>query len=331
MRTNATIMGSDYDKVKKFIRDWLQSGVTYNSVGEMAAPSTPGGPMPMDVGAIDYKGKKGKEKDAKGKGAKGKDSGKGKPGGGKNTEKFQGECGFCGKWGHKRKDCWAKQQTEQKGGGGKAGGKGKPRTTAAVEQGEPEVTAAAIHYYVGDPDDTGNEPEEYGEERWVMAIEAAACKGTTAQNHGPQTFVLYDSGSDENVCPYDLTTDQYDEPSQVALRDVAGGTLSTGRQRTLTFKVATSAGKLVEIVAVFQVSRACLKLVVSAGKLIRAGYGAMLGAGGGALWHPGGSHVPLVLHGNATYLKAWGLAAKGGSSFSGRGRGRWQHLWKQSQ
>ena len=60
---------------------------------------------------------------------------------------------------------------------------------------------------MGDPEDAGRESEEDGEERWVMAIEAAAKHGTTAQNHEAQTFVLYDSGSDENVCPYDATTD----------------------------------------------------------------------------------------------------------------------------
>ena len=53
--------------------------------------------------------------------------------------------------------------------------------------------------------------------RWVIE----ANEGTTAKNH-VRPF-LYDSGSDENVCPYDVTTDQYDEPGTVALRDVAGG------------------------------------------------------------------------------------------------------------
>ena len=319
LRTNASFMGSDYERVKKFMRDWLQSGAVYNSVGETTgAPSTPGGPMPMDVGAIDYKGQKGKGKDGKGKSAKGKE-GKAK-GSGKGSDKFQGECGYCGKWGHKRKDCWAKQKKEQKGGGGKGGGKGKSKTTAAVEQGEPESTAAAIHYYVGDPEDAGRESEEDGEERWVMAIEAAAKHGTTAQNHEAQTFVLYDSGSDENVCPYDATTDLYDEPSTVALRDVAGGKLSTGRQRTLSFRALTTAGKVVEIRAVFQVSKACLKLVMSAGKMIKAGYGAMLVAGGGSLWHPSGSHVPLAIYGNATYLKAWGLTALPGEGQRQLGR-----------
>ncbi len=103
---------------------------------------------PMDVDALDAKGRwqsgkdgKGKSKDSKGgKGkshggkdatwrskeggqghSKGKDGkGKTKDGKGKSKESkgkdksqrkepFQGYCGHCGKWGHKREDCWARQ------------------------------------------------------------------------------------------------------------------------------------------------------------------------------------------------------------------------------
>ena len=316
LRTNASMMGADYERVKKFMRDWLQSGVTYNSGGDYVAPSTPGGPIPMDVGAIgkDPKGKgKGKGKEGKGKG-KAKE-GKGKASPGKNT--FQGECGYCWQWGHKRSECWLRQKHQkqaEKGGGGKGAGKGRPgKTTAAVEQTENAGTAAAIHFYVGEGEDAGPELEEYEDTRWVMAIQAATRDGSTgSQDHA--SHILYDSGSDENVCPYDLTEDTHDEPSTVMLRDVAGGKLSTGKQRTLCFLVETAEGKMVEVQGIFQVSRACLKLVVSAGKLIRAGYGAVLSAGGGTLWHPGGGHIPLKLHGNATYFTAWQLRAVPGNS-----------------
>ncbi|CAE7029215.1 GIP [Symbiodinium sp. CCMP2592] len=302
LRTNASLMGSDCDRVKKFIRDWLQSGVTYTSAGDNVAPSTPGGLMPMDVGAIDYKGKgKGKGKEGKGKGGRAKE-GKGKPSDSKGT--FQGECGFCWKWGHKRSECWLRQQKGKKAGKGKDKGKGK--TTAAVEQTENAGTAAAIHYYMGAGEEAGPELEEYEDELWVMAIQAAGGKR--------------DDASNENVCPYGLTEDTYDEPSTVMLRDVSGGRLSTGKQRTLRFVVETSEGRQVIVEGVFQVSRACLKLVVSAGKLSRAGYGAVLGAGGGALWHPGGGHIPLTLRGNATYFKAWSLQAPAENDPDRRGR-----------
>eukprot|EP00971_Amphidinium_carterae_P212266 4212598-Amphidinium_carterae.2 len=56
------------------------------------------------------KGKESGEKGKKGnKGSGGKASEKGNPGTGNRqggtSSTFQGECGYCGKWGHKRADC----------------------------------------------------------------------------------------------------------------------------------------------------------------------------------------------------------------------------------
>ena len=70
LRTNSTNMGTDYEKVKKFIRDWLQSGASYGSSGEKGLAGLPGqgqGLAPMDVGAVDYGKGKGKPKGEKGK------------------------------------------------------------------------------------------------------------------------------------------------------------------------------------------------------------------------------------------------------------------------
>ena len=66
------------------------------------------GTKPMDVSAVFYgKGKNGKDK--KGKTKKDK-NGKGKP----TTEKFDGECGYCGKRAHKRAD-YRKKTYDEKG------------------------------------------------------------------------------------------------------------------------------------------------------------------------------------------------------------------------
>ena len=54
----------------------------------------------------------------------------------------------------------------------------------------------------------------------MMAIQAAGNDGST-RSQEPPSYVLYDSGSDENVCPSDLTEDTYDEPSTVMLRDAS--------------------------------------------------------------------------------------------------------------
>ena len=86
----------------------------------------------MDVVAVLYgKGKKGKGnkgKDKKGKTKEDK-NGKGKP----TTEKFDGECGYCGKWGHKRQDCRKKTYDEK--------GKGKGASAASVGAEGPSVGA----------------------------------------------------------------------------------------------------------------------------------------------------------------------------------------------
>jgi hypothetical protein len=66
----------------------------------------------MDVSAVPYgKGKKGKGKKGKEKKGTTKDdkNGKGKP----TTEKFDGECGYCGKRSHKRADCRKKTYDEK--------------------------------------------------------------------------------------------------------------------------------------------------------------------------------------------------------------------------
>lgn len=81
---------------------------------------------PMDVGAVQFSGKGNVKGKTKLKGIKGRGKSKGKEsdsrqGGGKGPqqarpEPFQGECGYCGIWGHKRGDCRTRQAAERSGG-----------------------------------------------------------------------------------------------------------------------------------------------------------------------------------------------------------------------
>ena len=189
LRTNSTNMGTDYEKVKKFIRDWLQSGASYGSSGETKGlaglPGQGQGLAPMDVGAVDYGKGKGKPKGEKGKskGSKKGDKG-GKPGspGKPAAGTFQGECGFCEKWGHKRKDCWAKAAKEKGGGKGKPGG---GKTTAAVKSGAQSSapTAAAVYY-----DIRALTPVGHGNRREVPGG-APPCRSSSSTTRGPtRTF-----------------------------------------------------------------------------------------------------------------------------------------------
>ena len=111
-------------------------------VGSYATGSS-SGPAPMEVDAVQQfggygKGKKGKGKGKQdGKGNKGKngksfygqfDKGKGKgkakndgKGSWSSSQKFQGHCNFCGKFGHKESDCRKKKGSSGKSDAGKKG------------------------------------------------------------------------------------------------------------------------------------------------------------------------------------------------------------------
>ena len=85
------------------------------------------GPVPMEVGFVGKKGKKGKGKQQQSKGGGKQSKGKDKQTQDKNQSKaqtgkgqwntvqgkqssgnFQGYCGNCGKWGHPQRECWGK-------------------------------------------------------------------------------------------------------------------------------------------------------------------------------------------------------------------------------
>ena len=126
-------------------------------------------------------------------------------------------------------------------------------------------TAAAVYYDIGGDEAAPDEGDFELSPRWVMAI-GAEYQEALPQNQGDlQELVLYESGSDENVCPYAWGTDEYDHGSEIILRTVAGELLRRGRQRRLQFEVETVSGKVVTVEGIFQVSESCVKPVVSAG------------------------------------------------------------------
>ena len=104
-------------------------------------------------GGTEGKGSKGRE----GKGGKG--GGKGnrgdqvKGGKGQTQKRFEGDCGNCGKWGHKAADCWSKVQTGGKGGKGQKGkgdGKGKGGKGSGKGANSLEQASSAAGQYTED-------------------------------------------------------------------------------------------------------------------------------------------------------------------------------------
>ena len=103
--------GGVYTRFREIILTYLRTDKHFSSDGH-------GGPQPMDVGAIG-KGKNGKKGDSKkgdgkkgdgkkvdGKGGKNNVAGKGK---GQGTQKFDGNCNYCKKYGHMARDCRKKK------------------------------------------------------------------------------------------------------------------------------------------------------------------------------------------------------------------------------
>ena len=124
LRMSAGSVKGDYALLRVVLYEYLQAGKSFDS-GGFASSGDHSGPVAMDVGAIYDKGKgkgfKGKSKDNKGKGkGYGHQQGKGPKGQGKEGKgkaksgkgkvpatqgEFQGYCGLCNVWGHKRADC----------------------------------------------------------------------------------------------------------------------------------------------------------------------------------------------------------------------------------
>ena len=116
---------STYEEVRAELSNYLETRAgTKVQLRLPGASRDDSGPVPMDVGAFEKKGKgKGKDKKGKGKG--------GKAAGGKDQRETR-ECHNCGKVGHLARDCWAPKKDKNQGGGGKPDkrkkeGKGKDK------------------------------------------------------------------------------------------------------------------------------------------------------------------------------------------------------------
>jgi hypothetical protein len=112
--------------------------------------------------------------------------GKGKEKGKSKNVKFDGECTYCGKYGHRKADCRKRIADE----GPKGGGRSQPAAaaTAAASPGAGGTLIGNAAY---------TEPLE---ENWIFAVgaEMVVCR---AGGPGDRGLVLGDSGADEHLCP----------------------------------------------------------------------------------------------------------------------------------
>ena len=126
--------GGVYTHFRDIILIYLWTDKHFSSAGH-------GGPQPMDVGAIG-KGKNGKKGDGKkgdgkkgdgkkvdGKGGKNNVAGTGK---GQGTQKFDGNCNYCKKYGHMARDCCKKKADDAQ----------KQKNVGAVDQSSVQSTSS---------------------------------------------------------------------------------------------------------------------------------------------------------------------------------------------
>ena len=159
LRTSSSAIGSDYNKLKKCVKDYLQTGVAFDPQG-MSRAANSGDVQPMDVGALEKgwkgkgskgsygkssKGKKGKEE----KGKSGKKGVKGKSKWSGSSGRFEGNCSYCGKYGHKKADCKTRERDRAaKGKGGSTGSVEDASPTAGTGSASPKGSAA-VYYDLG--------------------------------------------------------------------------------------------------------------------------------------------------------------------------------------
>ena len=101
--------GGVHSRFREIILTYLRTDKHFSSDGH-------GGPQPMDVGAIGKgkggkkgDGKKGEAKKVDGKGGKNNGNNGAGKGKGQGTQKFDGNCNYCKKYGHIARDCRKKK------------------------------------------------------------------------------------------------------------------------------------------------------------------------------------------------------------------------------
>ena len=138
-------------------------------------------------------------------------------------EQFQGYCGYCDKWRHKRVDC-RKRIADAKSKGGAAAASADDGDVAAVM----EVDDVVMR--------TGDDETSTG---WCFALTSmCAVVGSTGS-------LLLDSGSDEHLCTpkfADLIPTSRDR-SPLKLKDVQQNDLVISGQKTVPMLVGPTGGK----------------------------------------------------------------------------------------
>ena len=182
--------------VKRKIQDYLQA-------------IDQSGPVPMEVGFVGKKGKKGKGKQPKGGGKqnKGKDKqpqdknqhkahtekGQNPAQGKQSSGNFQGYCGNCGKWGHPQRECWVKSINNLADSTSASSNSRVDTNNSSGDHGTDAGQggfAGGILEHDEDDDDKG----------WILSVGGAGWPCGFQGRPGQWCTILVDSGSSATVC-----------------------------------------------------------------------------------------------------------------------------------
>ena len=255
--------------VKRKIQDYLQA-------------IDQSGPVPMEVGFVGKKGKKGKGKQQQSKGggmqSTGKDKqpqdknqtkaqeGKGqeKPEQGKQSSgKFQGYCGNCGKWGHPQRECWSKSINNL------------AESTSASSSSRVDTYNSDHGIGAGQGGFAGNiwEHHEVDDKQWIFSMGGAGWTSGFQGRPGQWCTILIDSGSSATVCGPQHSPESPIVPSErLSLYEPSGKPLMHYGQNEVKF--VAEDGQNVHIK--FDVANVVTP-IVSVGKLQQGGKEVVLG------------------------------------------------------
>ena len=226
-------------------------------------------------------------------------------------------CKHCKRTNHAAKDCWFP------GGAGKGGkGKGGKGKVQQIEDGTQSTvsTAASTTASSAGPSVSVRQVEVLNpvledSQSWLMAISCEECEHVVSEesveslmhvnavmSNTNSTMILFDSGSDEHVCPQSFApaTAIVKCDSLGAMRDAQGHTIPSIGTKTVNMHIGDRAEQ--SATAPFVVGPV-KGPILSVGKLLRQGYTAHLDVNGSYL-EKHGKRVMLALVRNSIYLPA---------------------------
>ena len=225
--------GGVYTRFREFILTYLRTDKHFSSDGH-------GGPQPIDVGATG-KGKNGKNGDGKkvdGKGGKNSVAGKGK---GQGTQKFDGNCNHCKKYGHMARDCRKKKADDAQ----------KQKNAGAIDQSSVQSTSSTAS--VGAVALISSTTAGSGLGRLVIAISDQGERVDAYQvldGTRPEVVVMMavDSESEVHTAPvtFPWNVEQFDKTS-ICLSDVQSNKLKVYGTALLNYGVHDVSVNVIEI------------------------------------------------------------------------------------